>query len=214
MNQQELTMKNIQRGIIILLAMLFSMSAWADNGSSDPKSLVENTITQMINVLEQRADKSIISDADRAAIRQTVEGRFDYAAMSRKSLGKPWKKLDESEHQHFTNVFRDLLEYSYGNRLGQYHGQEIIFADAEFNKKKTKAKVKSTVIDGERKTPVEYRLHQTASGWQIYDIRIEGTSMVRTFHQDFKSALDNDGYVQFLKALEEKVAKLKAKGQS
>jgi len=113
---------------------------------------------------------------------------------------------------HFTAVFRDLLERSYGNRLSEYKGQKVIFADAEL--KKHKARVKSTVIDGSRKTPVEYRLHQTDVGWQVYDIRIEGTSMVRTFYQDFKSTLENGGYPKLLKTLEEKIAKLKAKDQS
>jgi len=202
-------MKFFQR-ITILAAMLLATSAWAaDEG---PRAVIENTVNQMIDVLEQREDSSVISSKDRAAIRETVEDRFDYRAMARRSLGKPWKKLDDAERLHFTEVFRDLLERSYGNRLSEYKGQKVIFADAEL--KKHKARVKSTVIDGSRKTPVEYRLHQTDVGWQVYDIRIEGTSMVRTFYQDFKSTLENGGYPKLLKTLEEKIAKLKAKDQS
>jgi len=202
-------MKFFQR-ITILAAMLLATSAWAvDEG---PRAVIENTVNQMINVLEHREDSSVISSKDREAIRQTVEGRFDYRAMARRSLGKPWKKLDDAERLHFTEVFRDLLERSYGNRLSEYKGQKVVFADAEL--KKNKARVKSKVIDGSRETPVEYRLHQTDTGWQVYDIRIEGTSMVRTFYQDFKSTLENGGYPKLLKTLEEKIAKLKAKDQS
>jgi len=176
-----------------------------------PKCVVENTITKMINVLNDREDKSIISSKDRDAIRQTVEGRFDYQSMAKRSLGKPWKKLNEADQLHFTGVFRDLLERSYGNSLSKYNGQIVEFADALIKKKK--ALVKSTVIDGARKTPVDYKLHQTKTGWQIYDIRIEGTSMVRTFNQDFKSTLSSGGYEKLVAALEKKVAKLKAKDQ-
>jgi len=193
-----------------LLSLLISMPAWADE--SGPKVVIETTVNQIIHVLDSRADKTKLTSSDRDAIRSTVEGKFDYMAMAKRSLGKPWKKLDSDQHAHFTGVFRDLLERSYGNRLSEYNGQTIVFADAEM--KKGKARVNSTVIDGTRETPVEYRLHQTDKGWQVYDIRIEGTSMVRTFYQDFKSTLDSGGYEGLLKTLEDKIAKLKEKDQS
>ncbi len=204
-------MNNVKLSLIMIFGMLFSMPAWADNDQPGPQSVIKSTITEMLNVLEQRADKDNISSEDRAAIRKIIAGKFDYRSMAKRSLGKPWKKLDESDRLHFTDVFRDLLERSYGNRLSAYKGQKVIFADAEI--KKNKARVKSTIIDGSRKTPVEYRLHQTKDGWQVYDIRIEGTSMVRTFYQDFKSTLDNGGYEKLVKVLEEKVDKLIAKDQ-
>jgi len=203
-------MKLIRYCLTIALAMLLSTpSSWAHDSNIGPREMIEATVNQMLSVLEHRQDSSIISPEDRAAIRQAVEGKFDYRAMAKRSLGKPWKKLKEADRAHFTLVFRDLLERSYGNRLSNYKGQKVIFADAEI--KKHKARVKSTVIDGSRETPVEYRLHQTNSGWQVYDIRIEGTSMVRTFYQDFKSTLDSSGYQGLVTSLEEKVAKLKAK---
>lgn len=229
-------MKNIQLILTMMISMLFSMPAWAEtDGTKEivkevsvdtpknvatkskctpadtPKCVVENTITQMIDVLNERENKSIISSKDRDAIRDAVEGRFDYQSMAKRSLGKPWKKLDEADRLHFTDVFRDLLERSYGNSLSKYNGQTVEFAEAVIKKKK--AMVKSTVVDGARKTPVDYKLHQTKIGWQVYDIRIEGTSMVRTFHQDFKSTLSNGGYEKLVTALEKKVAKLKAKDQ-
>ncbi len=200
-------MKKIQLILTMMISMLFSMPAWAEVDS--PKGVVESTITLMIKILNDREDKTIISSKDREAIRDTVEGRFDYQKMAMRSLGKPWKKLGKDEKLHFTEVFRDLLERSYGNRLSEYNGQTVVFADAIIKKKK--ALVKSTVVDGARETPVDYKLHQTKSGWQVYDIRIEGTSMVRTFHQDFKSTLSSGGYKELVIALEKKVAKLKAK---
>ncbi|ATX82816.1 phospholipid transport system substrate-binding protein [Mariprofundus ferrinatatus] len=202
-------MKLFRTTFAILLTMLVSTTAWA--ADSDPKVVIETTVNQIIQVLEAREDTTKLTTKDRDAIRQTVEGRFDYAAMARRSLGKPWNDLHGEQQAHFTQVFRDLLERSYGNRLSEYKGQKVVFAEAEL--KNDKARVESTVIDGTRETPVEYRLHQTKTGWQVYDIRIEGTSMVRTFYQDFQATLDNGGYEHLLKTLEEKVAELKAKDQ-
>jgi len=200
-------MKKIHFIFTMIFSMLFSMPAWADE--SNPKSVVETTINQILDVLKNRINTSVISSKDREDIRKAVEGRFDYQAMARKSLGKPWKELDKADQQHFTEIFRDLLERSYGNRLAEYKGQEVLFADAVIKKKK--ALVKSTVVDGTRETPVDYKLHETKGGWQVYDIRIEGSSMVRTFNQDFKSTLNSGGYKELIVALEKKVTDLKAK---
>ena len=202
-------MKLIRTTIALLLTVLISTPAWAN--VNDPKVVIETTVNQIIEVLEAREDSTKLTTKDRDAIRKTVEGRFDYAAMARRSLGKPWNDLHGDQQTHFTEVFRELLERSYGNRLSEYKGQKVVFADAEL--KKNKARVESTVIDGTRETPVEYRLHETSTGWQVYDIRIEGTSMVRTFYQDFQATMDNGGYEHLLKTLEDKVTELKAKDQ-
>ena len=207
-------MKLMKHGMAILIALLVSSAAWAEE-QAGPRAVIEQTVNEIIQVLEHRADPGRISVADREAISKTVEGRFDYSNMARRSLGKPWKKLDDAEREHFTRVFRELLERSYGNRLSEYKGQKVVFADAVIKKKKSRtlAIVKSTVIDGTRETPVEYRMHLSDTGWQVYDIRIEGTSMVRTFHQDFKGTLKNGGYESLVKTLEEKIAKLKSKDE-
>jgi len=218
--KEEFTMKTLHFSITIIIAMFLSMPAWAghhqsaekgviENAQENPKSVVESTITQLLNVLEQREDKSKISNQDRAAIRQVIEGRFDYKTMAKYSMGRPWKKLNKDERTHFTSVFRDFLEYSYGNRLSAYKGQTVTFADAKVIKKKTF--VESTVKNGKSNTSILYRVHQTKTGWQIRDISIAGASMVRTFNHDFKPTLDKRGYQGLVKLLEEKVAKLKAK---
>lgn len=200
-------MKLIRHGLAIALALLISASSvWA--ADIGPREVIETTVNEIINALEARADKTKMTETDRDCIRKIVEGRFDYEAMAMRSLGKPWRKLDKAEQMHFTDVFRELLERSYGNRLNEYSGQKVVFQDAEF--KGDKARVKSMVIDGNKEIPVDYSLHKTATGWQVYDIRIEGTSMVRTFYQDFKSIMDSGGYAELLKTLEDKIAKLKA----
>jgi phospholipid transport system substrate-binding protein len=203
-------MKIIQQGVIIIIGLLASLPAWANNDG--PRVVIENTVKHIIQALDARQDKSRLTDHDRDAIRKAVEGHFDYRTMARRSLGKPWKKLARQDRTEFTDVFRELLERSYGNRLSEYKGQTVAFSDAKLKKKR--ALVKSEVIDGSRKTPVHYSMHQTDDGWQVYDIRIEGASMIRTFREDFKSVLKQGGYEHLLKTLKEKIAKLKAKEAS
>ncbi|MDQ7003823.1 MAG: ABC transporter substrate-binding protein [Ghiorsea sp.] len=198
-----------QKSIVIFLLML-GFSSWAGAEETTPKQVVMSTIESIIAVLESREDKTTVNAMDREGIRQVVAGKFDYREMSRRSVGKPWKKMNEAKKAEFTELFRQVLEFSYGNQLAAYNGQKVVLKDAEF--KKDKARVKGAVVDSNKSIPMEYRLHQTHSGWQVYDIKIEGVSLVTTFRKDFKSIVKKQGIDGLMDILGKKVAKLKAKG--
>ncbi|MDX8403142.1 MAG: ABC transporter substrate-binding protein [Mariprofundaceae bacterium] len=206
--------------LIAAAMMVISANAWAGEASPKamdlnvgPKTVIENTVNGIIGILKARKDTTKLTEEDRDSIRQTVEGRFDYREMSKRSLGKAWKGISEKEKESFSELFRKLLERSYGNRLASFHDQKVEFADAQF--KKDKARVKSKVIDAEKETPVEYRLHQTATGWQVYDIKIEGVSLVSNFRKDFKASIKSQGgFEGLVQALEKKVQKLEAKDRA
>ncbi|OIQ00349.1 MAG: hypothetical protein AUK35_04335 [Zetaproteobacteria bacterium CG2_30_46_52] len=193
-------------GAMVLVAGLNNAIA----AEESPKDVVKNTIENIISVLEERTDKDAINDADREGIRKVVAGKFDYFEMSRRSVGPEFDALSASKKVEFADVFRQMLEYSYGNQLAGYNGQKVAFEDAEF--KSDKARVKGAVIDANKSIPMEYRLHQTASGWQVYDIKIEGVSMISTFRQDFKSIVNDSGIAGLLTVLQAKVEKLKSNG--
>ncbi|MDT8375218.1 MAG: ABC transporter substrate-binding protein [Mariprofundaceae bacterium] len=194
--------------IALLMVMFMAGSAWA--GTDDPKVVVEDAVNGIIRVLEARQDATRLTEADRDKIRKVVAGRFDYREMSQRSLAQTWNDISEAEKTDFTELFRKLLERSYGNRLASFRNQKVTFDDAQF--KRDKARVITSVIDVEKTTPVEYRLHQTATGWQVYDIRIEGVSLVSNFRKDFQEGLmQNGGFSGLVKALEEKVKQLEEK---
>lgn len=202
------------RTLITLLALPLMLALGTPamaNDDNGPKAVVEASVLGIIQVLEARADTNRLTEANREAIRKVVDGRFDYAEMAQRSVGRAWNSVSDEQHAQFADVFRELLERSYGNRLAEYNGQKVVFDDAEF--KGDKARVKSRVIDTNKETPLEYRLHQTATGWQVYDIRIEGVSLVSTFRKDFAAQLEKGSFTELLTTLQDKVAKLKAKDQ-
>jgi len=189
----------------LTLVALLPMVAFA--GSDDPKVVVETAVNGVINALKSRSDQNTITLEDRAAIRQSVEGYFDFREMAKRSLGKPWRNMDETQRTEFVDTFRELLERSYGNRLSEYHDQTV-----EFGEVKTKGRiaiVNSEVIDAEKKTPVRYKLVHKKNGWRVYDIKVEGISMVSTFRSDFKQAVSQKGIDGFLGDLKKQVEKLK-----
>ncbi len=194
--------------IVALLTVVAVSNAWAE--ANGPKVIVEDTLNSIIQVLEAREDKTKLTEEDREKIRDVVTGRFDYREMSKRSLGKAWRGTSESEREHFTELFRKLLERSYGNRLAAFHGQKVVCDKAQF--RRDKARVKTRVIDADKETPVEYRLHQTPTGWQVYDIRIEGVSLVSNFRKNFQEEIKSKGgFEGLVQALEDKVKKLEEK---
>jgi len=195
--------------VVVSLLSLGGTLAVADD-QPGPGEVVKAFVSGIIDVLEHRQDRTRLSEQDRERIRQIVDGRFDYAAMAGRSLGRTWKTLDAAEQRRFSELFRQLLEWSYGNRLNEYKGQRVEYRKVQY--KGRRARVLTIVSDGAKNTPVEYRLHQTEHGWMVYDIRIEGASLVRTFHQEFQSELAHGSYQSLVEALERKIAKLKARG--
>ncbi len=194
--------RSFTAALLLILAWL-PASVHAEEG---PKAVVVNTVQAVIDILQQRQDKKVLSEPDRQAIRAVLADRFDFAEMTRRSIGRPWRKLSAAKRKAFITTFTQLMEYTYGNRLSSYHGQKIEYADAEFKKKR--ARVKSKVIDNDKVTPVEYRLRHHKSGWKIYDVKIEGVSMIGTFRKDFRGVMERRGIDGLYDALSKKVAKL------
>lgn len=194
---------------VLLAAVLVLFSVSSAVAEEDPKVVVENTVNGIIKVLEARKDMTVLTEEDRENIRKVVTGRFDYREMSKRSLAQTWRDISEHQKINFTELFRKLLERSYGNRLASFHDQKVVFEDAQF--KGDKARVITSIVDTDKTTPVEYRLHQTATGWQVYDIRIEGVSLVSNFRNDFNEGIkQNGGFNGLVQALEKKVKKLEA----
>jgi len=196
------------RKLILMLALAALPLSPAQAGAADdPKAVVRAAVDGVIQVLKSRPDPKQITEADREAIRRAVEGYFDFREMARRALGRPWKQLSEDKRKDFVATFRELLERSYGNRLSEYHDQKVIYGDV-----RTKGRiaiVRSEVVDADKRTPVLYKLVHRKNGWRVYDIKVEGISMVSTFRNDFKQAVSQKGLDGFLADLKKRVDKLR-----
>ncbi len=173
---------------------------------NDPKVVVQTAVSGVINALKARKDQNALSAEDRAAIRKAIGGYFDFVEMARRALGRPWRKMDIAQKKDFVLTFRELLERSYGNRLSEYHDQQVEYGKVKIGKRT--ASVDSEVIDADKRIPVRYKLVHKKIGWRVYDIKVEGISMINTYRTDFGEAVNKNGIVGFLKDLKERVAGL------
>ncbi len=199
--------KRILYSLVFVTLLPMLAFAVADN----PKEVVETAVNGIIHVLKSRQNQNALTFENRQAIRKSIEGYFDFREMAKRSLGKPWRKMDEAQRADFVGTFRELLERSYGNRLSEYHDQTV-----EYGRVRTKGRiaiVNTKIVDAEKSTPVRYRLVHRKAGWRVYDIKVEGISMVSTFRSDFRQAISKKGFNGFLEDLKKQVKKMQEQDQ-
>jgi phospholipid transport system substrate-binding protein len=172
--------------------------------SSSPTEALKPTLQDMIDVMKDPAFAGIEQkDPRRKKIMSIAAKGFDFAEMSRLVLGKTWRKIDQQQRTKFAQLFTKLLENAYIGKLEEYDGQIIEYEDERIKGQKA---VVSTVVKNPGVPPlaVKYVMTNVDSAWLVYDINIEGVSLLRNYREQFKSILRKDKFEGLVKMIEEK----------
>jgi len=191
--------------ILIIIGIFCTLSigmAWAEDLT--PTAALEPVLDDLTAVLE---DDSLRGrehrDERREKIMSLIKRGFSFEEMSQRILGKTWRHITDQERDRFTVLMTKLLENVYIGKLEGYSGQAIEFA-AEIVKG-DRAQVTTLVENNNEKIPVHYIMNKTdSSGWMVYDINIEGVSLVSNYREQFKSILRKDDFEGLVKMLEDK----------
>ncbi len=179
--------------------------------SAEPTDQVKSTVDQILSLLR---DESLSvpgkREERRKRIMEIVHQRFDFYEMSQRSLAKHWKKISEKDKERFVSLFTRLLENTYIGKVENYSGEEIVFQKELV--KKNKAIVNSAFIKNDIETPILYRLKKKKQQWMVYDVVIEGVSLVRNYRTQFDQIMNKEGFEFLLKKLEEKNEKGESAG--
>ena len=187
--------------IAILIVMPFQVYA------ATPKETVEVGVNKVIATLSDPAFKAKPKEQQVATIGADIDNVFDFQELSRRTLGKQWKKMNPEQQSEFVKLFKELLQGVYADRLLAYSDQKIIF-DKEIMLKKGRAEVQSYLqtSDG-KKIPLFYRLTDKSGSWKVYDIIIEGVSMVKNYRTQFRQIIAKESPEKLLEILRNKVKK-------
>ncbi len=190
--------------ILILLFAVYGLSlgsVWAED--LGPTATLKPVLNDLTSVL---ADENLKGpahrDERRNKIMSLIKRGFDFREMSKRILGKTWRQIDDKERDHFVVLMTKLLENVYIGKLEGYTGQTIEFVEERV--KGERAQVTTLIDDNNNKIPVHYIMNKTDSGWMVYDINIEGVSLVRNYQEQFKSILRKDDYKGLVQVLEDK----------
>lgn len=187
--------------LLVLLCGLSCQATWA--GELSPTETLKPVLNDLTAVL---GDESLKGQSHRAERREKImsliKRGFDFREMSQRVLGRTWRQIDDKERDHFTMIMTKLLENVYIGKLEGYSGQAIEFVAETV--RGDRAQVTTLVENDNMKLPIHYILSKTGSGWMVYDINIEGVSLVRNYQEQFKSILRKDDYQGLVKVIEEK----------
>ena len=187
---------------MILLAVLLitPLHAYATGA----KDAVEAQINKMLAKMQQPAFKELSKDAKLTEIRQVINEIFDYKELSRRTLGREWKKFKPEQQTEFIDLFSKLLENVYADRILAYTHEKIEFGK-ETELKKGRVEVESYIITLDNtKVPLFYRMSNKSGQWRVYDVVIEGVSMIKNYRGQFRQILSKKKPEDLLQTLREK----------
>lgn len=194
---------------IVLVALNLALSApsfGATTTSGPPPAreaamqTVRAGVEEVLQVLRDPAFKRN-ERAAREKIRAISLKFFDYVEMSRRTLGLNWNKFSMDQRKEFVKLFTDLLEDTYIDRILAYRNEKVNFVNTIPLTDNT-AEVKTVVSAKSGPVPINYRVIREESGWKVYDVVIEGVSLVSNYRIQFREILAKqspDGLLQTLR---------------
>jgi phospholipid transport system substrate-binding protein len=194
---------------LALLLAAFHMAAVA-GAENAPLELVRSATQTLLAALD--ADPALRTDPSqlqRLAERYAAP-RFDFVALARLTLGKHWRTATAAQQRRFTEAFRRLLVRTYSVSLAQYSDQRIEYQLLKRSGDGRRASVRSRILSpGAAPIVVDYGVYDTADGWKIYDVSIEGVSLVNNYRSGFSEEIRRSGLDALIARLDSRNAELR-----
>jgi len=200
-----------RKPLFLSLLLLLFLSASPAFGAQ-PIDILKKPVDHIIQILtdpqyEDLSQKQLQHDK----IWDIVRTIFDFKAISRLTVGRQWKKFVPAEKEAFTDVFARFLGNTYiGKIQGHYQNEKVIFLSQKMISA-SKAVVKSKLLREGIETPVDYRMYNRKGMWKVYDVRIEGVSLVKNYRDQFRKFLLKESPKQLIERVRQKVENQKKK---
>jgi phospholipid transport system substrate-binding protein len=188
---------------IILLAVLLILPLQVLAGGA--KDTVKGQIDKMLAKMQTPEFKGLQKDAKLTEISNIINEVFDWQELSQRTLGREWKNFSPDQQKEFVTLFEKLLEGIYADRILAYTQEKIEFGK-ETELKKGRVEVESYIITTDnKKVPLFYRMTNKSGQWRVYDVVIEGVSMVKNYRGQFRQILSTKKPEDLLQTLRDKV---------
>jgi phospholipid transport system substrate-binding protein len=202
-----------QVGRALLLVVALAAIAARPAGAGVPGDQLKTQIDRVLKALEDPDLKKDGRVKDRrAAVRRIANDIFDFEETARRSLGRHWQARTAAERDQFVQLFSDLLERSYISKVEMYGGEKIQYLGDAVDGEQARVQTKLLTKSGSD-IPIEYRMHRkTGDRWLVYDVVIEGVSLVANYRTQFNKIIQTSSYQELVKKMKTKQEEL-ASGQ-
>ena len=189
-----------------LAAAVLAVAAASAPAASEPpaQELVKSTTTKVLDTLREERE-AIEADPERiySLVDQYIAPHFDLTRMSRRVLGKYWRKATPEQREGFVREFKTLLTHTYAAVLRQYSDETVTFLTPREREDRNEISVRTEIdlSDGPA-IPITYELYLTDGAWKVYDVSIDGISLVINYRSTFKSEVRLNGMDGLITRLE------------
>ena len=196
--------------ITLLLLLLSTIVVAPVAARASATDEVRKTVDEVVKIVSDKELKKPQNESKRRMALKSAIGRiFDYEEMAKRSLAAHWNQRSPAERKEFVQLFATLLENSYAGKIESYN-QEKISYDKEIMDNGY-AEVRSTVTTPKRdEYSLNYRLMNKNGKWMVYDVVIEGVSLVSNYRSQFNKIISSQGYGELVKKLRAKSTEIKA----
>ena len=187
----------------VLLACV-SLGVRAD--MPEPEALIRNTVDEVLAIVKQDKD---IQTGNKKKVTELVDAKvlphFNFTHMTRLAVGKNWRNATPEQKKVLEIEFRNLLVRTYTTAFTTYKDQEVEVKPLKMANDATDVTVKTFILNkGKPPLPVNYDMEKTAHGWKVYDLSIEGVSLVTNYRGTFAEQVQKSGIDGLIKTLVEK----------
>lgn len=187
-------MKTMTRTVLgsVAVAFLTTVMAVSRADARDPQSIVKSTTDEVLQALrEGGADEQKVY----SLVEQKVLPHFDFRKMSQWVLGKNWRQGSPEEQERFVGEFQKLLVRTYSTALMEYSGETVTYLPTQADGEGKIAVVKTQVVrSGGPTIPIDYRLYPAGGDWKVFDVAVDGVSLVASYRTSFNEQIGAKGF--------------------
>ena len=201
--------------LALAVAITCTLVAARPATAGPPTDGLKSNIDRVIKVLEEPALKGKVKER-RTAVRKIAAEIFDVDETARRSLARHWQARTPAQREEFVQLFGDLLEVTYISKIEQYGGEKIVYLGDSVDGEQATVRTKLITKQG-TDIPVDYRMLKKGDKWMVYDVVIEGVSLVSNYRTQFNKIIQTSSYEELVKKLktkQEELINVPAKGTS
>ena len=171
--------------------------------ASSPTDEVRISVDAVLAILD---NEQLNYEDKRTQISVIVQERFDFRAMSQRTLATNWSKTTDEEKEKFIELFSQLIENSYVGKIESYTNERVDYPGEKVSGRK--AVVETLIITSSADIPVDYRLYQKGDQWLVYDVIIEGVSLISNYRSTYLEIMKKEGFDGLLAKMRAKIDEL------
>ena len=194
----------------IIASLMLCQTAVAESGSN----AIESVRTTVEVVLDVMKDESL-SDPEKSRerrdkIKALIRARFDFREMSKRALARHWKKRAPEEQDEFVDLFSELLQHTYISKVEAYTNEKVTYDKEIIRKRGRYSIVKTSILSKDIIIPIDYRLIRKDDKWLVYDVLVEGVSIISNYRSQYNNILSRQSYAELIQKMKDKLEKVKS----